>query len=203
MIDPTFDGPLLTNLAMRGTMSANIAATFDDAFRLDTMTLSAGGSSSQVGYSYDDDGLHDGVLVNGERFALRLAPASGDRELLTTRGLQTDYRIDAFGGLEREVSTWSGQQLGWTQTFDLGGRVQTRTEVGASAQTWTYDYDDAGRLDSVTRGGDATPRHRYEYDANGNRIGWSSPTSAEPMVTVDDVNRPAPSMTDSTTRPSG
>lgn len=187
VIDPTFDGPLLTNLAMRGAVSANVAATFDDAFRLDTMTLAAGGTSSEVGYSYDDDGLHDGVLVDGERFALRLAPASGDRELLTTRGLQTEYRIDAFGGLEREVSTWSGQQLGWTQTFDLGGRVQTRTEVGASAQTWTYDYDDAGRLDSVTRGGDATPRYRYEYDANGNRIGWSSPTSS--CTSGGDANR--------------
>ncbi|MCB9617799.1 MAG: hypothetical protein H6722_35640, partial [Sandaracinus sp.] len=184
---PTFDGPLLERVELRGAVSANLGVTYDPAFRLDRMTLAAGGSASEVGYSYDGDGLLDGVLVGGERFALRLAPVSGDRELLTTRGLQTEFLIDGFGGLEREISTWGGQRLGWTQTFDAGGRVETRTTVGATAETLTYHYDGVGRLETVTRGADVTPRYSYEYDANGNRIGWQSPTSS--CVSGGDANR--------------
>lgn len=188
-IEPAFDGTLLDSLRTTGETTTQVDFTYDGAFRVEGIDVSAGGTTVAALYEFDLDGLPDAVRVDGERFVIG-READGDRTTFHVRGTRTNSTIDDFGSMVSETVTWpAGGSLGWDLVHDRGGRISERTEVGGTGEVWEMSYDGSGRLASVDV--DGVERYAYTYDANGNRIGWDLPTGAcaSGCVTIDDQDR--------------
>ncbi len=188
-IEPAFDGSLLDSLRTTGATTTQVDFSYDGAFRVEGIDVSAGGTTVAALYEFDRDGLPDAIRVDGERFVIG-READGDRSTFHVRGTRTNSTIDDFGSMVSETVTWpGGGSLGWNLVHDRGGRIATRTEVGGTGEVWEMAYDGSGRLATVDV--DGTERYAYDYDANGNRIAWDLPTGscASSCVTIDDQDR--------------
>ena len=187
-IEPAFDGTLLDSLRTTGETTTQVDFTYDGAFRVEGIDVSAGGTSVSALYEFDLDGLPDAIRVNAERFVIG-READGDRTTFHVRATRTNSTIDDFGSMVSETVTWPGGSLGWDLVHDRGGRISERTEVGGTGEVWEITYDGSGRLAAVDV--DGVERYAYTYDANGNRIAWDLPSGscASSCVTIDAQDR--------------
>jgi len=159
----SYSGSLLTQTAWSGTVAGSVSRTYDNDFRLASISVNG---ADPISYSYDNDSLltQAGSLILSRR---------ADDGLLagTTLGTVSDtLSYSGFGEVTDYSATASGAaRLAMQYTHDKLGRITQKVEtVLGVATTYAYSYDTAGRLVGVTPTG-ASPVS-YDYDANGNRL---------------------------------
>ncbi len=161
-IDYGYDGSLLKTDSRSGLLNQTIAYTYDNDFRLVSMTY--GGATQTL--TYDLDGLLTGVGT-----------------FTVTRDAQNGLPVEISDGVFSAVRTFNGYgelegitySLGgvspyrYSLTRDTAGRVTNKVEVfGSESRSFGYAYDNNGRLVEVRENGDIV--EAYTYDANGNRL---------------------------------
>ncbi len=177
----TYAGSLLTNVAWSGTLSGQVGYSYDNDFRLNSVTVNG---ANPISFGYDADSL----LTQAGSLTLSRDAQNG---LLTgsTLGNVTDtWSYDLFGEPASYSAASSGTALFSTSfTRDPLGRITQKVEtVGGVATTFDYGYDLAGRLVQVQQNG--TVAASYSYDSNGNRLSRTTPAGTE-TGTYDDQDR--------------
>ncbi|MFT5359380.1 MAG: YD repeat-containing protein, partial [Polyangiales bacterium] len=174
-VEPSYDGPLVTSVAVSGAISATFTPEYDSTLELIATEIRAGGETGSVSWTRDDDGLTDAMTMttsSTNNIPLTLNPRSGDLTAMRSGGANSTYDIDGFGSLEGAQHAWPGGALTFGYSRDRAGRIEDITESGRADQS--FDFDARGRLTSAFEGG--VERYGYDYDANGNRIGWRLPS---------------------------
>ncbi|MFA7157913.1 MAG: RHS repeat-associated core domain-containing protein [Kiritimatiellia bacterium] len=161
----TYDGKLITRLALSGVVTGAVAYAYDNDFRPVSEIVNGAFAAA---YSFDADGL----LTNAGPCRLGRAPESG---LLTGISLSNATDTFAYNGYG-EVTNYTALTNGYpvfsvAYARDALGRIESATEtVEGAAIASTYQYDPAGRLVAVVTNGAGT--NSYAYDGNGNRTSW-------------------------------
>jgi RHS repeat-associated protein len=171
------DGPLMTGVAWTGAIQGTVSATYDENFRLATMTVNG---SSSVTYGYDDDGLVTRATANGVTLALAHDAESGMVGGTALGLVSTAQAYNGFAELSVLAADFDGADL-FRQDIERDGlgRITSITEViGGETLELTYAYDDIGRLVEASRDGTA---RSYTYDTNGNRLSFER-EGAEPLL---------------------
>jgi RHS repeat-associated protein len=175
-----YDGALLTSINRTGSLAGNIQFTYDDSFRLTSVSV----DGQAINYQYDRDGL----LIGVGDLSISHDPQNG-RLTGTTLGAVTDaLTYNALGEVDQYRADAGGTSLLAVQyTRDVLGRITGLTEtVDGVTHTTTYAYDPAGQLIEVRR--DGTVVSTYTYDANGNRLSQTD-TSGTVAATYDVQDR--------------
>lgn len=144
-----------------------VAATYDVADRLTSLTATRGGASAAYGFGYD---------VANQLTAITFPESTG---------LTEDREYDAAGRMTRVATTRAGGEVVSSHDLDLDAAgnptrisaARTTTPGGTPVtETTAYAYDKAHRLtsacygaESCTPGASATQRFDYTYDLVGNR----------------------------------
>ncbi len=165
-VTSTFDGPLLTGTAWTGAVEGSVTATYDENFRIDTMTVNG---SSSARFTYDEDSLVTSATANGVTLSLARDNATGRIDGTTLDSVSTSNSYNGFSELSVLSADFDGADL-FRQDIerDALGRVTSISErVGATTREISYSYDELGRLVEARRDG-ATAT--YTYDLNGNRL---------------------------------
>jgi YD repeat-containing protein len=162
VINYTYDGDLLTSTAWSGTVNGSVGRTYDNDFRLTTLTVNG---QDPVSFGYDNDSL----LTSAGSLILNRNQQNG---LLTgtTVGMVSDsWTYSNFAEPATYSATIGGSPIfSVIYTRDKLGRIETKNEtIQGVTDNYVYGYDPAGRLSDVTKNG-ALISH-YEYDLNGNR----------------------------------
>ncbi|MFZ5724648.1 MAG: RHS repeat-associated core domain-containing protein [Pseudomonadota bacterium] len=159
----SWDGFLLRDEALSGTVSGTISRNYDSSFR--TTQISVNGSAVSLGYDNDD------LLTSAGSLTLSRNAGNGLLTATTLGSVTTANTYNAFGELATHNAKHGSSTLFATSyTYDTLGRIATRAETvqGITSNT-VYGYDLAGRLQTVTKNG--VQVESYSYDANGNRTG--------------------------------
>jgi YD repeat-containing protein len=162
----TYDGFLMTSVALGGTVNGGVSWTYDNFFRVAQRSVNGGNT---VVYSYDNDNLYTGT--SSPVFSVTRDYANDGRISSTTLGSVTDSSsYNGFSELMSYTAT-SGATTPYQLTVasrDLSGRILGMTEwVNGATHNWSLVYDSRGRLTSATRD---TTTNAYTYDPNGNRL---------------------------------
>jgi RHS repeat-associated protein len=168
-----YDGPLLTSETWSGPVSGAVIRSLDMTLRDSALTVSAGGTSRSVPYSYDADGL----LIGAGDLAIARRSSDGLVDSTTLSSVTSRQDYDGYGDLANLHYTWPGGSFQQSLHRDALGRIDSLREVAFGRNVVNgYRYDDAGRLYGVTENGDTTAL--FWYDANGNRLGIRSATDS-------------------------
>lgn len=164
----TYDGAMVKAAAWRGLVIADIANTYDGELRTKNQSVTAGGSTSAVGYTYDLDGLITSAGPLNLSYGIKRASLDSAR----VGRVKTAYSIDSTDAIQTiSASTDSGEVFREEITRDLRGRVIGIDEtVGKKSQHVSYDYDSAGFLYRVTRNGVLSSQYAYDLDGNRTRL---------------------------------
>jgi RHS repeat-associated protein len=166
----TFSGALPTQTGWSGTVSGNVGKTYDNDFRVGTVSVNG---ANPFSYQYDNDSLLTGVKNAALGINLTLTRNAQNGLLTgTALGSLTDsYSYNGFGEVTGYLAKHATADLYKTDVSrDKLGRITQKIEtVGGSTSTRTFDYayDVAGRLVEVKLNG--TIQSSYGYDDNGNR----------------------------------
>ena len=130
--------------------------------------LSIGGSSFNVAFTYDDDGL----LKNVGSESISRSNSLQNISQVDLENITEDYSYSAnYGELISIESKYNSTDL-YKENFtrDDLGRISTRTEQYGSdpSDVYEYTYDSSGRLTTVVMNG--SPVSSYQFDSNSNRI---------------------------------
>lgn len=156
-----YDGPLLIQKTISGSVSGTLVRTYDNDFRVKQLSIGA----STTAYAYDNDGLLTGVGA----LAITRDPSLGFITGTVLGGVVTTQGYDSFGALANFSAAFGASPLlSYGLGYDKAGRIVTKTEtVTGVTVRYDYDYDLAGRLSRVSR--DGSQIASYGYDNNGNR----------------------------------
>ena len=156
-----YDGKLVTEKSLTGTLNQNISYVYDNDFRV-TATSYAGSTEN---YSYDNDGL----LTGAGGFTIARNALNGLPESVSGGALNLIRSFDGYGETETQNSTMNGDNLAfWSLTRDNNGRITQKSETVDSINgNYAYTYDVMGRLLTVTK--DGTLVEEYQYGPNGTR----------------------------------
>jgi RHS repeat-associated protein len=165
------DGYLPKADVWSGPIEASIYRDFNGKFELRTEKTSAAGSTNEVVYAYDDDGLltsASGISLIRNLYLERV-------DAIVSGKLREDIQYNQYGEVKtREL--WFDSGSGWIELLNLAytpdtlGRIHSVTERidGGSARTTVFGYHtNRGMLMSAKV--DGTVEESYEYDPNGNR----------------------------------
>lgn len=157
----SYDGGLLTNIAVGGVVTGSVGIAYDNFFRAKGLSV----CGSNFVYQYDGDGL----VTNAGELVVTRNVSNGFLVGSTLSSVTETQAFNGFGELAtREVTSGGSSVYSIVHVYDLLGRITQRVEgVLGVTQTWAYAYDSAGRLVEVYTNG--ALRARYQYDANGNR----------------------------------
>ncbi len=159
-IDYLWDGFLLTEERIQGTVEGNVRRHYNSDFLLDELRL----GEWSVSYEYD----HDGLLTQVGDLHIDRYPDNGWISGTTLQNVITESEHNEFGDIVHERVLFANQPLYIADYVrDGAGRIVEVAEM-IEGQTYRvrYDYDVAGRLSAVERDGNATTT--YRYDMNGN-----------------------------------
>jgi RHS repeat-associated protein len=160
VIDYAYDGSLVTGIAQRGTLTGAIGLTYNNDFRLATLTYAGG--TEKMGYD------KDGLLTGSGGFTIGRNSDNGLPETVTDNTFTLRRTFNGHGEVNGNGVDVAGAVYGYDLTRDAGGRIERRTEsVAGSSSLIQYGYDLLGRLLTVTRDGSLV--EEYRYDGNGNR----------------------------------
>ncbi|HLA26262.1 MAG TPA: RHS repeat-associated core domain-containing protein [Syntrophales bacterium] len=161
-----YDGSLLTTDTRTGLLNRDIGYTYNNDFRLSSLTY-AGGSQS---LTYDNDGLLTGV----GSFAITRNALNGLPENITDGALSIVRTVSGYGEMDGlSYAIGGGNKYSYSLTRDLAGRIIQKVETIAGANNaYDYAYDSNGRLTEVKKNGVVT--ESFTYDANGNRLAEGS-----------------------------
>jgi RHS repeat-associated protein len=167
----SYDGRLPTLSSWSGAISGSVAQTFDNDFRLSSISVNG---SNPIALQYDADGQK--TLVGA--LSLTHDPQSG-LVTSTALGSATDTTTyDGFGAPQTYSASYAASPLyAASDGRDALGRLTSASEtIGGTTRTTTYVYDDAGRLKDVVLNG--TVQASYTYDLNGNRLSRTDASGA-------------------------
>jgi RHS repeat-associated protein len=162
MVSYGYDGALLKTDSRTGLLNQTIGYTYDNDFRLASMTY---GESSQA-LTYDDDGL----LAGAGAFIITRSAQNGFPVGITDGNATISRTFNGYGELEGITYSLGGaERYRFTLTRDMAGRVTNKAEIiGGGSRSLGYAYDNNGRLIEVRENGQIV--EAYTYDANGNRL---------------------------------
>lgn len=166
-----YDGELLTDISISGTVEGSFEFEHDDNFNITSMTLP---TNEQVAFEYDPDGKltsfgpFDATRDGPMGAVTRIEDETLDVSISYDDGLVSSRTHEVDGEVVYEIAF----------EYDDAGQIIDRTEtIDGETTTRTYSYD-AGTLDEVDGGGTT---ESYAYDVNGNR---TSRTIAGSIVTT-------------------
>ncbi|MBI5546000.1 MAG: hypothetical protein HY901_19080 [Deltaproteobacteria bacterium] len=175
-----YDGPLLTSVALSGTVTGILSSSFDTYLRVSKLSLNG---AAGIEFQYDADHL----LTAAGPLTLARDPASGRVTATTAGTVSCSQSYDAHGDLSGIIAAAAAPLFSSVLERDVLGRIHKATTVaGGDTKAFEYSYDPAGRLTDVAAGG-AGAAH-YTYDANGNRLTKETPAGTESGV-YDDQDR--------------
>lgn len=175
-----YDGPLPTSHTMTGPIAGSSSLSYNNEFQL----ISANAAGSQIGFTYDADGLLTGA---GDLLLGRDAD-NGVVNAVTLSALATSFSYDQYGDpTSIDTDYMGGDVHNVSFTRDAGGRIVTKQETaGAVTTTWAYNYNAAGQLENVMN--DGVQYAAYTYDQNGNRTSKTD-SSGTTLATFDARDR--------------
>lgn len=159
----TYQGALLTQVARTGAVSGNVGFSYDNDFRVKSITLNG---ANPIDYQYDADSL---LIRAGD---LQFSRNTQNGLLIgTTLGSTSDgLSYNSFGEVSRYSAGYNNSPLLTIDyTRDKLGRIIQKVEtVGGVTTTYDYRYDAIGQLIEVKQNGSVVAS--YSYDTNGNRL---------------------------------
>ncbi len=163
----SYDGTLITGIALSGTLSQSIAYSYNNDF----LPLSITYAGSQTAYSYNKDNelIQSGsyTITRTKRFGL---------DVNITDGIYTQTsHYNLYGELGRRSDALFGVKLYRNKAGQITKKIET---LQGKKTTYTYRYDARGRLTTVRKNRKVV--EYYTYDANGNRL---TATSKERNIT--------------------
>ena len=161
-ISYSYDGKLLTDVTLAGTIDQAVAYAYNNDFQVVAMTYA--GRSESLGYD------SDGLLTSAGGYAIGRNAGNGLPESITGNGLSISRGFNGYGEQDsQETRVGASQAIAWTLTRDNAGRIATKTEsVAGTTAGYAYTYDNLGRLLTVARDGEIV--EQYGYDLNGTRV---------------------------------
>ena len=159
-----FDGSLLREIALSGTVAGTFSQTFNNDFRVSAQSINGANS---IEYTYDKDGLSIKVgamdivrdTVNGY---IKQTVLNAVKESRTFNSLGQMQSCSVEDNSSTAIFTVN-------YTYDKLNRItQLEEKIDEETHTYSYSYDDAGRLSGVSKEG--VNIGTYTYDANGNRL---------------------------------
>jgi len=165
-----FDGSLLTQTTLSGTVAGSMAQTYNNDFRVTQRIIN---NANSIKYTYDKDGL----ITQAGMMAITRDSANGyiTQSVLNT---VTDARtLNSVAQMQRYLAENSTTTLfDVNYTYDKLSRITELAErVDGIFHSYEYSYDTAGRLSSVTE--DGVTIGTYTYDENGNRLSANGVTA--------------------------
>ncbi len=163
----SYDGRLLTQTGVRGTVSGSVALTYDNDFRVAARSVNGG---SPVALAYDADGLSigAGALTISRDANTGLVTGTVLGQLTTS---QTNDQFGAIAAMSAQYGSSTLYQV--TYTRDALDRVTGMSEtVGGITTTYGFAYDSVRQLTAVTQNG--APFETAAFDANGNRLTFTT-----------------------------
>ena len=160
------DGILPESDIWSGDVNASIGRVFNNKFELARETTTAAGSTHEVDYIYDADGL----LKSAGGVTLVRDPKIGRVDEIHVGNLTETIKYNVYGEVaSRKLLNLTGELFQVEYTPDTLGRIVRRVEK-TKGITHTTDYKyhvHRGWLAEVKRDGAIV--ESYGYDANGNR----------------------------------
>ena len=159
----SYDGSLLTQTVLSGTVAGTLSQTFNNDFRVSQQSINGANS---IDYAYDRDGLTTKVgAIDITR--------DTENGYITHTALNTVEDIRTLNNLAQmqsyRVENNSTTVFNVNYTYDKRNRItQLEETVDGVTHSYNYSYDDASRLSGVSIDGVNT--ETYTYDANGNRL---------------------------------
>lgn len=166
-----------------------------------TSAASTGLANSSYAYEYDNDfelvGAtldsqpktvlardFDGLVTSNGAFSIARAGPGRSESRISGAGLTVDVTYDVFGRLATRTHAVGATQVYRLElAYDDANRVTSRTETaGTGATTLDYAYDSAGQLTGVAGPGDG---EAYTYDADGNRLSRRLPDGTIEAASYD------------------
>ncbi|WP_394699258.1 RHS repeat-associated core domain-containing protein [uncultured Desulfobacter sp.] len=161
----SYDGGLLTSLALSGTLSGRVDLEYDNLFNVIGLTY-AGGDTP---LTYDDDSLLTGV----GSISLARHPGNGLVENIQDGAFSMALTWNEFGEVASRYAVHGSDLYQVDYTRDKLGRIAEKQEtVDGTTATFTYAYDAVGRIISVSKDGSVV--ESAQYDSAGNRIACRS-----------------------------
>ncbi len=174
-------GPVDTSEIWTGHVTDTVSFALNRDLRVSSQRVNG---ANMVAYSYDSDGLLEGVGALAIARRLDNGLISG-----TTLGnVTTSESYSWQGDLWRRTASYSATPFyDAIYTRDSVGRITGVTEtISGTTKVINYVYSDSGFLVRVTVNGTVT--ERYGYDGNGNRVRYDAPGDSATM-TVDGQDR--------------
>ena len=167
-LDFTYNGALLTQTAWTGSVTGTVDATYDNDFRVTSLTVNKTDPAAlAVAFVYDADSLP--TKAGNLNLTRRCPERPAHRQYPWHR-----YGHSAYNGFGEatayNASIGASALLDEQYSYDKLGRITQKIEAvqGGAASTYAYTYDTAGRLTEVRKGG--VVQSSYTYDDNGNRL---------------------------------
>jgi RHS repeat-associated protein len=181
----SYDGGLVTQLAVGGTATAQYSYTYDSSFRLSHMTLASGADTIDTAITRDVDGL----LTGFGPFTVSRGGPGGAASNIEDGTMNTAFTFDSLGREASRTQTVNGTQTYREQfSYGLDGAISQKIEtIGGVSHTSVYTYDGSGRLTGVAV--DGTQSEAYGYDANGNRTSRQIGTDPASTAVYDAQDR--------------
>lgn len=161
-IEYAYDGKLLTDVTLSGTLNQSLSYTYNNDFDVTGFTYA--GETEYLGYDLD------GLLTESGGYTIARNAGNGLPESVSGNGITISRTFNGYGELDDQIVTTGSQTaIHWNLTRDNAGRIITKTETaGGETHSYAYNYDAVGRLLTVTRDGELV--ENYTYDLSGTRI---------------------------------
>ena len=159
----SYNGPLVTGVAVSGSVNGAFNYTYDNNFNLSSVTLNG---TSIASYAYNKDGR----MTQCGPFQIARSATDGSAVSINDERLTSTMSHDTLGRLTNRTSLVNGHPVYQTDlTYDSSGRIATETETaGSDVTVYSYGYNAAGELESVSKNG--VEVESYQYDNDGNRV---------------------------------
>lgn len=159
----TYSGALLTKTTWTGTVSGNVGYTYNNDFRVTSISVNA---TNSIANQYDVDNL----LTQVGNLKLNHSSQNGLLTGTILGNVSDEFSYNAFGELAGHEVKINGATFFHTDfTYDKGGRIVNKVETqGTTVKEYDYGYDLAERLTEVKL--DGSVLSSYTYDENGNRL---------------------------------
>ena len=162
-----YDGALLTGETWSGTVAGNVGYTYNNDFLITGQIING---SNAITFQYD----HDGLLTQAGNLTLQLDPQNSLLVGSTLGSITDTWSTNDFGEASGYEAAFGGTTLYNVQyTRDDLGRITQKTEtIGGVTDVYGYSYDLVERLTGVTK--NSVTIAVYTYDGNDNRLSYTN-----------------------------
>ncbi|MGA1796650.1 MAG: RHS repeat-associated core domain-containing protein [bacterium] len=156
-----YDGKLLTQETLSGTLNRTLSYTYNNDFDIAGFTY----AGNTINYTYDNDGL----LTGAGGFTITRNAQNGLPDSVSGGGLSHTRTFNGYGEVEGQAMSVNASPIAsWSLVRDNSGRITEKAETAAGiTSNYQYTYDPMGRLLTVTKEGALV--EEYQYGPNGTR----------------------------------